>query len=264
MAAGHYKLDNLVFIIDYNKVQAKGFLSQDMGIEPLADKLRGVQPRCLRGPQRAQRRRTDRPVQPDRHAAARQAHRRDPEHVKGKKVGECQYNPNWHTSAPRDAERPACGCEELWEQDGKRLGIPRVPGGAHRGDRDRAASYTTTPTRSAIGRRRSDDHGPIFYADRHDDQGNALPDGLRPGRPGDEYPDRSWRWTPICAARSGLHIFEHYHPAKLVKVGIAEQNLIAVAAGLSQEGYIPFPLHLRRLQPALSWISSTSPSPTAT
>lgn len=40
---------------------------------------------------------------------------------------------------------------------------------------------------------------------------------------------------------SGLHIFEHYHPEKLVKVGIAEQNLIAVAAGLSQEGYIPFP-----------------------
>ena len=40
---------------------------------------------------------------------------------------------------------------------------------------------------------------------------------------------------------SGLHIFEHAHPDKLVKVGIAEQNLIAISAGLSQEGYIPFP-----------------------
>ncbi len=40
---------------------------------------------------------------------------------------------------------------------------------------------------------------------------------------------------------TGLHIFELYHPGKLVKVGIAEQNLIAVSAGLSQEGYIPFP-----------------------
>ncbi|MBN1672108.1 MAG: transketolase family protein [Kiritimatiellae bacterium] len=40
---------------------------------------------------------------------------------------------------------------------------------------------------------------------------------------------------------TGLHIFEHFHPGKFVKVGIAEQNLIAVAAGLSQEGYIPFP-----------------------
>ena len=28
MAAGHYQLDNLVFLIDYNKVQAKGFVSR--------------------------------------------------------------------------------------------------------------------------------------------------------------------------------------------------------------------------------------------
>ncbi len=40
---------------------------------------------------------------------------------------------------------------------------------------------------------------------------------------------------------SGLHIFEHYHPEKIVKCGIAEQNMIAIAAGMSQEGYIPFP-----------------------
>lgn len=40
---------------------------------------------------------------------------------------------------------------------------------------------------------------------------------------------------------SGLHIFEHFHPGRLIKTGIAEQNLIAMSAGLSQEGYIPFP-----------------------
>ncbi|UCD29265.1 MAG: transketolase family protein [Planctomycetota bacterium] len=40
---------------------------------------------------------------------------------------------------------------------------------------------------------------------------------------------------------SGLHIFEYFHPQKLIKVGIAEQNLISVSAGLSQEGFIPFP-----------------------
>ena len=40
---------------------------------------------------------------------------------------------------------------------------------------------------------------------------------------------------------SGLHIFEHYHPAKLVKVGIAEQNLIAANAriGVAKTGYFP-------------------------
>lgn len=40
---------------------------------------------------------------------------------------------------------------------------------------------------------------------------------------------------------SGLHIFEHFFPDKLVKIGIAEQNMISVSAGLSQEGFIPFP-----------------------
>lgn len=40
---------------------------------------------------------------------------------------------------------------------------------------------------------------------------------------------------------TGLHIFEHFHPDKLITVGIAEQNMAAMAAGLSQEGYIVFP-----------------------
>jgi transketolase len=44
--------------------------------------------------------------------------------IKGKKVCECQYNPNWHTSAPRSVGDATMWLEELWYQDGKRLGIP--------------------------------------------------------------------------------------------------------------------------------------------
>jgi transketolase len=40
---------------------------------------------------------------------------------------------------------------------------------------------------------------------------------------------------------TGLHIFQAQHPDKLVTVGIAEQNMVAMAAGMAQEGYIPFP-----------------------
>jgi transketolase len=40
---------------------------------------------------------------------------------------------------------------------------------------------------------------------------------------------------------TGLHIFEHFFPDRLVKCGIAEQNMVAMAAGFAQEGYIPFP-----------------------
>lgn len=40
MSAAHYHLDNLIAIVDYNKVMAKGFVWDLMGIEPLADKWR--------------------------------------------------------------------------------------------------------------------------------------------------------------------------------------------------------------------------------
>jgi transketolase len=38
MAAAHYHLDNLIAIVDYNKVMAKGFVWDLMSIEPFADK----------------------------------------------------------------------------------------------------------------------------------------------------------------------------------------------------------------------------------
>lgn len=40
MAASHYHLDNLIAIVDYNKVMAKGMIWEMMGIEPLTDKWR--------------------------------------------------------------------------------------------------------------------------------------------------------------------------------------------------------------------------------
>ncbi len=40
MSAAHYHLDNLIAIVDYNKVMAKGFVWDEMAIEPFADKWR--------------------------------------------------------------------------------------------------------------------------------------------------------------------------------------------------------------------------------
>ncbi len=124
MAAGHFRLNNLLFLIDNNKVQAKGFVSEDMNIEPLADKLQAFRLDVhevqnghdvselvdLFTMLRQQRR--DRPLAVILHT------------IKGKKVRECEFNPNWHTSAPRNVESAARWLDELWEQDGRRLGIP--------------------------------------------------------------------------------------------------------------------------------------------
>ncbi|MBN1672109.1 MAG: transketolase [Kiritimatiellae bacterium] len=126
MAAGQYRLDNVLFIIDNNKVQAKGFVSLDMGVEPLADKLAAFNHDVheignghdvselvnLFTTLRQQRR--GRPISLVVNT------------VKGKKVQECQYNPNWHTSAPRSVEAAQGWLHELWLQDGKRLGIPEA------------------------------------------------------------------------------------------------------------------------------------------
>jgi transketolase len=38
MSAAHYHLDNLITILDYNKVMAKGFVWDEMSIEPITDK----------------------------------------------------------------------------------------------------------------------------------------------------------------------------------------------------------------------------------
>ena len=124
MAAGNYRLDNLIFIIDYNKVQAKGFVQDDMGIEPLADKLKAFNFDTY-------------PVKNghnvqeliDLFTVLPQVRRGKPigvivNTIKGKKVEECQFNPNWHTSPPRNMEMAREWLIEMWHKDGKRLGIP--------------------------------------------------------------------------------------------------------------------------------------------
>ncbi len=124
MAAGHYKLDNLVFIIDYNKVQAKGLVAQDMSIEPLADKLSAFDLNVFEtanGHDVAELVDLFNTVDTNRRGRPAAVILNT---VKGKKVRECQLNPNWHTSAPRSAEAAGLWLAELWEQDGKRLGIP--------------------------------------------------------------------------------------------------------------------------------------------
>jgi len=125
MAAGHYKLDNLIFVIDYNKVQAKGFVNLDMSIEPLADKLKAFNLDVFETQNGH-----DVSELIDLFTKIVVQRRGKPTAVilntiKGKKVREAQLNPNWHTSAPRSIDAAGMWLEELWDQDGRRLGIPK-------------------------------------------------------------------------------------------------------------------------------------------
>ena len=100
MAAAQYKLDNLVAITDYNKVQAKGFVHDLMGIEPVADKWRAFGweveevdghdvKELLEALHRA------------RHIHVRGKPSMIIAHtVKGKGVSWMEFNYRWHTHAP--------------------------------------------------------------------------------------------------------------------------------------------------------------------
>lgn len=132
MFAAHYHLDNLVAIIDYNKVMAKGFVWELMSIEPLADKWRAFGWEVLE---------VDghdietflnvlheaRYVKVRGKPVAIIAHT-----VKGYGVAETEFNYKWHTHAPdpevadrmlrelaRNYGRPEAGYSRLGEEDAK-------------------------------------------------------------------------------------------------------------------------------------------------
>ena len=241
MAAGHFRLDHLVFLVDANKVQAKGFVNLDMSIEPLAAKLAAFN---LDVHEVANGHDVGELV--DLFTTLRQQRKGKPiavilNTVKGKKVFDAQFNPNWHTSAPRSAAQAAAWLAELWEQDGRRLGIPAEFPARARGRRSRSSPRCTAiPTPCGIGRRRkprwrssSCRTGRATREMRYH-MGFALADLARGN-------DRIVALDADLRSSTGLHIFEHFFPDRLVKCGIAEQNMVAMAAGFAQEGYIPFP-----------------------
>ena len=100
MSAAHYRCDNLIAIIDYNKVQAKGFTSDLMCIEPLADKWRAfgwevqeVDGHDIRELLEALH--IARYIQKRGRPSVIIAHT-----VKGKGVSWMEFNSRWHTHAP--------------------------------------------------------------------------------------------------------------------------------------------------------------------
>lgn len=119
MFAAQYRLDNLTILIDYNKVQAKGFLYEEIGLEPLADKLRafGAEVVACDGHDCASidaalyeattRMRAGRP-------GCILAHT-----VKGKGVEAFEFNSEWHTHPPTPEQ-----AQQFLHELGRRYGYP--------------------------------------------------------------------------------------------------------------------------------------------
>src|SRR4030095_8952492 len=103
MSAAHYHLDNLIAIVDYNKVMAKGFTWSVMSIEPYAEKWRAFGWEV---------------IEVDGHDIPAVADAFHPAHwgsphgapvvviahtVKGRGIEMAEFNYKWHTQAPDPA-----------------------------------------------------------------------------------------------------------------------------------------------------------------
>lgn len=107
MAASHYGLDNLIVLLDYNKVMAKGFLAANMGLEPLARKWESFGWTVLEA---------DGHDADELYAAFMDAKYKSvtgkpvcviAHTVKGYGLEEAEFNYKWHTHAPGKAKAEA-------------------------------------------------------------------------------------------------------------------------------------------------------------
>jgi len=103
MSAAHYHLDNLIAIVDYNKVMAKGFTWNLMSIEPYAEKWRAFGWEVIEVdghdiPAVAEAFHRARWISPHGAPIVVIAHT-----VKGRGVEMAEFNYKWHTQAPDPA-----------------------------------------------------------------------------------------------------------------------------------------------------------------
>ncbi len=100
MSASHYHLDNLIAIVDYNKVMAKGMVSRMMSLEPFSDKWKAFGWNVLETDGHNIEEVADalyraRWINVNGKPSAIIAHT-----VKGKGIERAEFNSKWHTHAP--------------------------------------------------------------------------------------------------------------------------------------------------------------------
>ena len=64
------------------------------------------------------------------------------------------------------------------------------------------------------------------------------------------------RVIALCAdltESTQMHLFQEAFPERFIQVGVAEQNLVTVAAGLAHAGYIPFTSSYAAFSPGRNW-----------
>jgi transketolase len=232
MAAGHYKLDNLCGIIDKNELQIDGWVRNVMNVDPLAEKYRAFQWNVLE----IDGHDMDKILDAFGRAQANSelptliiAHT-----VKGKGVSFMENEAGWHGVAPNRAQ---------FEKAMVELATPSVPRTRLEALLARVADYGAQVTR------KMKETLPTFRRDYWWNARATMKVDMDPTRMGFgrglEKAGVDERVVTLHADISGsirITDFEAKHPERqhrVFSVGIAEQNMMEVAAGLAKEGLIP-------------------------
>jgi len=232
MSAGQYRLDNLCGIVDCNELQIDGWVRDVMGVEPLAEKYKafGWNTVEINGHDMGQI------LEAFEGAAATSGHPTVilAHTIKGKGVSFMENEAGWHGIAPN---------REQFERAMVDLATPAVP-------RERIDAMLARAARNAEAvERKTKDDLPAFRRDAWWNTGDTMRVEMDPTRMGFgrglEAAGADERVVTIHADISGsirITDFEAKHPERrnrVFSVGIAEQNMMVVAAGLAKEGLIP-------------------------
>lgn len=235
MEAAHYELDNLIAIIDENKLQIDGKVSDVMNVEPLDVKYAAFGWDVLR----CDGHDMDRVVRALEFAKSH--HRGKPtviiaETVKGKGVSFMEGVAGWHGKTPNFDEMLA-GLKELGVAD-------QVP---HAALLERARKYQATVDARLAAKMPKFSRDYWWNAPQPANAGMKVE--MKPTRVGfgQLLAERGGDERVVCLGldiSGSITISEFYakHPerkARWLSMGIAEQSATSVAAGLAREGKLP-------------------------
>ncbi len=232
MAAGHYGLDNLCAVVDKNELQIDGWVREVMNVDPLAEKYLAFKWNVMEIDGHDM----------DQIVATFERARKAPGRptlllartVKGKGVSFMQNEARWHGVAPN---------REQFEKAIVDLTTPSVPAARREAMLAKASENAKRATQKAK------DALPKFARDYWWNTHATMTVDMDPTRMGFgrglETAGADGRVVTLHADISGsikITDFEAKHPERknrVFSVGIAEQNMMVVAAGLAKEGLIP-------------------------
>ena len=232
MAAGHYKLGNLCAIIDVNRLQIDGWVKDVMSVEPLKDKYTAFGWNVIEIDGH------NMPQILDAFARAKQEAERPTvilaRTIKGKGVSYMENEAAWHGTAPK---------KEQFEKALTELLTPDFP-------RSRVdALLQRAATNAGEAAKKAKNGIPKFVNEYWWNSRTNMKVDMDPTRMGFgrglEKAGEDPRVVTLHADISGsirITDFEAKHPERnnrVFSVGIAEQNMMSVAAGLAREGFIP-------------------------